>query len=86
MCIDFLWLKGDLEDPTYNFWLLQKEKCLSEKAYIVITDVKDEDNSWQELAMYDSIRFGTIVLVVYNDNIKPKVVPSQKGLYMQDTA
>jgi hypothetical protein len=79
--IKVAWIKGSAEDAVFYFWRLLKEKKLAKESYWVFTEQLDSP-AWRDLSVYDSIKFGSLVLMHCKANTKPIVVPSQRGIFM----
>lgn len=81
--LKFVHISSRISDQILMFWKLREAKAFGESCYIVFTDI-NESLIWEDLTrIYQGTKFGSLFLMEYKSNAKPKPCPSQKGLYMK---
>lgn len=81
---DIIWIEGGVADPVFRFWQMLKARVLGTPAYLIFTGV-DDSSKWRDLRdlrMYESVKFGKLFLLVCDAVTRPKVVPSQRGIFL----
>ncbi|GAH72970.1 unnamed protein product [marine sediment metagenome] len=80
--LSIVWIDGEIQDPLYQFWRLQKAQVFSSPAHVIFTGV-GPNPAWRDLDVYEGCLFGTVYFLVYDDVTSPGVKPSQRGLYRE---
>ena len=79
--IDCKTFKRSEEDPVFWFWKFVQSQKLKDECHVVFTNTVDSP-SWKDLDSYRYVKFGSIVLVVYDSITHPGVKPSQHGIFL----
>jgi hypothetical protein len=80
---DLIWIKKSVEDPLFQFWKLVKGNALAPTCFVIFTGANTV--GWtQELASYETIRWGDLFLLIADTTTTPPVVPSQRGIFRDE--
>ena len=82
-CLDMVWFDcTNLSDPVLDFWKLHKGGALSDTACVIFTSTKPTP-SWSDLSsVYGGAKICGMYVMTYKSNIKPGILPSQRGMYV----
>ncbi|MFA5936531.1 MAG: hypothetical protein WC822_01490 [Candidatus Paceibacterota bacterium] len=80
MTVKFMWIDGKLNDPVKLFWQAVKNKVMSDRCMVVFTDTRGDFGYNDLSALYGGTRWGNLFFVTYRSNVKPGIMPSQKGV------